>query len=141
MTSGSSRPTSISPTCKRSALGCFSSLAIRAVTTPVILGRRTISAAGNPSSANRSAISDVSLGSATNSRNQLNGTRMLSLSTQLREKLDVAADEAANIVDFVAREAQTLDAEAKRPPGIDATIVAHRMQHVGMYHARAAEFD
>ena len=62
-------------------------------------------------------------------------------STQLREKVRVAVDEPANVVDFVSRQADALDAEAECPAGVALGIVADFAQHVGMHHPGTAELD
>ena len=76
MVSGAAPPASTCATSSRSALGCLSTDASLAVTTPEIAGRRSMPSTGNPSIARRSAIASASPGRSTYSRSQLIGTRI-----------------------------------------------------------------
>ena len=59
-------------------------------------------------------------------------------STQLFEKIGIAVDEAADVVDLIARQAEPLYAEAEGPTGIHVGIVTDFAKHIGVHHSGSA---
>ena len=77
-------------------------------------GARTISSTGKPSVARRSAIASRSSGRSTYSRSQRNRNAHES-TAKLLQKIGIAFDEAADVVDLVARQRRCVRCRSRRP--------------------------
>ena len=62
-------------------------------------------------------------------------------SCKLSKEPEVVVIEEADVIDSVSQHRKPLKTATKCPPGIHGWIDPHIGKHLGMHHARAAEFD
>src|ERR1039457_1924961 len=142
MVRGRASPTFTWHTFRRSALGCLTTSSTSATTTLLNAGATGSSAStSRPAMVSACARASLDRSGLTQVLNQFSENFMAICSVELLEKAQITFVEQAQIVHTVTQHRQAFHTQTKGKTKIFFAVDIDVLQHVGMHHAAAADFQ